>query len=150
MLKFIIYILIYLFICHKNAFSNDLNNSNAYFFHREERCVAIFDFSKHENRISKLKENTKLLELATYMIQVLNIKKNNDCQNTNEFLLLASYIHTTDSYGRPDFSSKTNLFSIEGKMDLFSDLIDDNTRKNTMSLLLNHIKNKNIKVNQFK
>ena len=125
---------------------------SVYRFERDERCIAIYNFQEHREEIISAGKERMLELVGLKMIADYFPIAKEDCLDKEFFFLLATYIPGVDNYGRPDFSSKTNIISLTGAVkDMLeiSRILEDDSFGNSVDVISKLALKRLLKVEKF-
>jgi hypothetical protein len=86
----------------------------AYYFPEDQQCTLLVDFQPRRSELEPLGKDARSLALAKAMLKEFSAHGAEKCPGSKSVRLIAVYIPGTDTYGRPDFGSRTNLLRLEG------------------------------------
>lgn len=89
----------------------------AYYFPKSDICTIMIDYQPSVARVRQAKSDAKSILLASSMLNEYAANGAQKCKSAPTVRMLAVLIPGKDSYGRPDFGSRTNLLKLEGRAD---------------------------------
>jgi hypothetical protein len=88
--------------------------SKAYYFPEEANCTVMVDLADKKDMLDDLSEAERKLSIAELLVSEYDANGKEGCEDATSVKLLAVYISSVDSYGRPNFGDRINLIRLDG------------------------------------
>lgn len=93
-----------------------------YYFPKSDICTMMIDYQLSAASLGQAKGVAKSILLVRSMLNEFASNGAQKCKGAPTIRMLAVMVSGKDSYGRPDFGSRTNLLKLEGHADKLSAL----------------------------